>query len=629
MRQSPETILFCVGAQKAGTTWLYDYLSSHPDCHVPQQKELHYFDVLFDPRAKGFADLRRTVLDRWMRRVDEVGDYAAVSEEFSSRANNGNPGQVTSLDYLKKLVEMNEVNDPCHGLYRNALLTGYAGEICAADITPDYCTLDETNFKAMADAFPESKFLFLMRDPLARTWSHLKMHSKWMKGVHKKNVSVDHLVEAYLGGGQAHIDVRSDYGRVIKALRSAVPKNRLLFLFYEDFFSDRSIEELCDFLGMRSCVADFRKGVRIGEASIASAEVADALRRRLKPVYKDVAGLFGDKVPSSWDRKSMDDARKTMPRISASSTEGRSGGLLFYGIGAQKSGTTWLSSYLDEHPEVFVPFHKEIDYFASLKMGNRREQIRRRIDVLLRDYVKPGTSGDLKDDVPEGVVADLCNVIAILGNKSDYMSLFRGRGPSVKAFGEMSPSYSLLSRDSYADMASRHPNTRFIFLMRDPVLRFWSSIRMWYTTSPEDRETKSIQDLFYERLRSPTDHVVLFSRYGRVINELEAVVPRDRIHYDFYEHIFGPDGQSRLDRLTDFLGVSRRQGALDRKVWETDTRQVKQSDLTQAMRDDAREVFDQVYKVVRARFGDDAPASWLWETDQARTTVASAGGATT
>src|SRR5438309_7414307 len=36
----------CVGAQKAGTTWLYRELESHPDFWMPPLKELHYFDQL-------------------------------------------------------------------------------------------------------------------------------------------------------------------------------------------------------------------------------------------------------------------------------------------------------------------------------------------------------------------------------------------------------------------------------------------------------------------------------------------------------------------------------------------------------------------------------------------------------
>jgi len=33
-----------IGAQKAGTTWLYENLRHHPELYLPEPKELHYFD---------------------------------------------------------------------------------------------------------------------------------------------------------------------------------------------------------------------------------------------------------------------------------------------------------------------------------------------------------------------------------------------------------------------------------------------------------------------------------------------------------------------------------------------------------------------------------------------------------
>lgn len=33
----------CIGAQKCGTTWLYDNLRRHPDCSMPAEKEMRFF----------------------------------------------------------------------------------------------------------------------------------------------------------------------------------------------------------------------------------------------------------------------------------------------------------------------------------------------------------------------------------------------------------------------------------------------------------------------------------------------------------------------------------------------------------------------------------------------------------
>ena len=39
----------------------------------------------------------------------------------------------------------------------------------------------------------------------------------------------------------------------------------------------------------------------------------------------------------------------------------------FIGIGVQKAGTTWLSSILKEHPEIYIHPRKELHYFDKTK----------------------------------------------------------------------------------------------------------------------------------------------------------------------------------------------------------------------------------------------------------------------
>ena len=36
-------LFLSVGAMKAGTTWLYDVMSRHPEVHFSHEKEIHYF----------------------------------------------------------------------------------------------------------------------------------------------------------------------------------------------------------------------------------------------------------------------------------------------------------------------------------------------------------------------------------------------------------------------------------------------------------------------------------------------------------------------------------------------------------------------------------------------------------
>jgi len=62
--RSPGPDFLCIGAHKAGSTWLYQQLDSHPDFWMPPVKELHYFDQLSRvqraarPRCRDEHDLR-------------------------------------------------------------------------------------------------------------------------------------------------------------------------------------------------------------------------------------------------------------------------------------------------------------------------------------------------------------------------------------------------------------------------------------------------------------------------------------------------------------------------------------------------------------------------------------------
>jgi Sulfotransferase family len=129
----------CVGAQKAGTTWLYQQLDSHPDFWMPPIKELHYFDELCrvqrarPPRCRDERDLRF---------VESVKSLS------------GGP----SID-LKNYARLFEP--------KASLLSG--------DITPTYSTLSEKVIRRIVEYFPNLKVIFLARDPVERAWSHLSM----------------------------------------------------------------------------------------------------------------------------------------------------------------------------------------------------------------------------------------------------------------------------------------------------------------------------------------------------------------------------------------------------------------------------------------------------------------------
>lgn len=101
-----------IGAQKAGTSWLYTMLKMHPDINFPAGKEVHFWDQYYSHGIEWYVDL-----------------------------------------------------------FRSSAQRGIAGEI-----TPAYAILPPERIKEMSDYFPELKILFSIRNPIDRAWSQALMH---------------------------------------------------------------------------------------------------------------------------------------------------------------------------------------------------------------------------------------------------------------------------------------------------------------------------------------------------------------------------------------------------------------------------------------------------------------------
>lgn len=71
--EKPADILtfMIIGAQKAGTTWLYDMLAQHPDVFLPAAKELHFYNNR-DQLAAGY--------EAYLANFSGAENYAAVGE---------------------------------------------------------------------------------------------------------------------------------------------------------------------------------------------------------------------------------------------------------------------------------------------------------------------------------------------------------------------------------------------------------------------------------------------------------------------------------------------------------------------------------------------------------------------
>ena len=129
----------CIGAHKAGSTWLYQQLDSHPDFWMPPVKELHYLDQLSRVQRAAGPRCRDERDRRFLERLQSLSAEPGID-----------------LENYGRLFEP-----------KASLLSG--------DISPNYSTLGNKVIRQVVGYFPNLKVMFLARDPVERVWSHLSM----------------------------------------------------------------------------------------------------------------------------------------------------------------------------------------------------------------------------------------------------------------------------------------------------------------------------------------------------------------------------------------------------------------------------------------------------------------------
>ena len=78
-------MFLCIGAQKAGTTWLADNLKGHEDLLIAKRKEVHYFDVLDGQSPSTFRRAQRRVTSLLKKLPLRPGpNFDAAMEEIDS-----------------------------------------------------------------------------------------------------------------------------------------------------------------------------------------------------------------------------------------------------------------------------------------------------------------------------------------------------------------------------------------------------------------------------------------------------------------------------------------------------------------------------------------------------------------
>lgn len=148
----------------------------------------------------------------------------------------------------------------------------------------------------------------------------------------------------------------------------------------------------------------------------------------------------------------------------------------FLCIGVQKAATSWLWVQLRWHPEVWMPPVKELHYFDHLFVPENRSwttaHIQKNVKDSLNWHAKNG-----KIDLPYfRYMVDLAT--EDLFSEEWYRKAYSLKGADAKLAGDITPEYFMIPEEGIAYVKKFLGPLKLILMVRDPVDRAKSQIRM-------------------------------------------------------------------------------------------------------------------------------------------------------
>ncbi len=119
--------------------------------------------------------------------------------------------------------------------------------------------------------------------------------------------------------------------------------------------------------------------------------------------------------------------------------------LNFIVIGSQKCGTTWLFEKLKMHPKIYFPLGKEVGHWNH-------------------KFYQSEVHRNIYNNFMNNSLVEMSNYVC----------------------GDMSTFYALMPIEQIEKLYNHHPNIKLFLMVRNPILRAWSAIKMTYVYKKMD-----------------------------------------------------------------------------------------------------------------------------------------------
>jgi hypothetical protein len=205
-----------IGAPKAGTTSLFEYMRTHPQIHMPAEKEVYFFNMDRNYR-RGW--------DWYVSTVSRDAPSGAVCGEATTEYMSGVP-----------------YDDACDGRDRPQPLREAADRRALEELIP----------RRIHDALPGVKLVCVLRDPVKRAYSHYRMmalgkvESRPFEQVIEELLEPATLEQTRVMRSRVNgYVVNGEYARLLDGFLRVFPREQLKVIFSDDLAA-RPADTLAD-----------------------------------------------------------------------------------------------------------------------------------------------------------------------------------------------------------------------------------------------------------------------------------------------------------------------------------------------------------------------------------------------
>ena len=191
----------------------------------------------------------------------------------------------------------------------------------------------------------------------------------------------------------------------------------------------------------------------------------------------------------------------------------------FFIVGGSKCGTTNMSYYLNDHPDVFIPELMEPYYYSRF-------------------------------DVPKNFDRE-----SMITDKKNYLKLFKN-ATHHKAIGESSPVY-LQCPNSAKEIKKDNPDAKIIISIRNPIEKAHSSYFSYKFMNLDKRSFTEKIDLFKKQFNSNEFYIFNFIEDGffsKHIRRYQNVFPPENIKILYFENYIR-DIPNHIKSIQEFLDI--------------------------------------------------------------------------